>query len=77
LQIPEGKLKEKRREEKNLRWKEREYENGIKKYVGSVKKAVDGKAWVSSPIHYNSDIPSEPLKEFGGFINGQEPIYTS
>ncbi len=76
LQIPEGKLKVKRREEKNSRWKEREYENGIKQHVGSVKKVVDGKAWVSSYAHYNSDIPLEPLEEFGGFVNGQEP-YTA
>jgi hypothetical protein len=72
LQIPEGKLKVKRREEKICGGKG-EYENGIKKYVGSVKKAVDGKAWVSSPIHYNSDIPLEPIEEYGGFVDVQEP----
>ncbi len=76
LQVPEGKLKEKRREEK-IRGREGEYENGIKQHVGSVKKVVDGKAWVSSYVHYNSDIPLEPLEEFGGLIDGQEPIYTS
>jgi retron-type reverse transcriptase len=76
LQIPEGRLEEKRREEK--KWgKEGEYENGIKQHVGSVKKVVDGKAWVSSYVHYNSDIPLELLEEFGGLIDGQEPIYTS
>jgi hypothetical protein len=76
LQIPEGKLKEKRREEKKTGGKGK-YENGIKQHVGSVKKVVDGKAWVSSYVHYNSDIPLEPLEEFGGLIDGQEPIYTS
>jgi hypothetical protein len=76
LQIPEGRLEEKRREEK-VRGGKGEYENNIKRYVGSVKKVVDGKAWVSSYVHYNSDIPLEPLEEFGGLIDGQEPIYTS
>jgi hypothetical protein len=75
-QIPEGRLEEKRREEK-VRGGKGEYENSIKRYVGSVKKVVDGKAWVSSYVHYNSDIPLEPLEEFGGLIDGQEPIYTS
>jgi hypothetical protein len=76
LQIPEGRLEEKRREEK-VRGGKGKYENGIKQHVGSVKKVVDGKAWVSSYVHYNSDIPLEPLEEFGGLIDGQEPIYTS
>jgi hypothetical protein len=76
LQIPEGRLEEKRREEK-IRGGKGEYKNSIKQYVGSVKNAVNGKAWVSSPLHYNSSIPVEPLEEFGGFVTGQEPIYTS
>jgi hypothetical protein len=76
LQIPEGKLKEKRREEKK-RGEGRNYENSIKQYVGSVRKAVGGKAWVSSYVHYNSGIPLEPLEEFGGLTDGQEPIYTN
>jgi retron-type reverse transcriptase len=76
LQIPEGRLEEKRREEKKT-GRKGEYENSIKQYVGSVKKVVDGKTWVSSYVHYNSDIPLEPLEEFGGLIDGQEPIYTN
>jgi hypothetical protein len=76
LQIPEGRLEEKRREEK-VRGGKGEYENSIKQHVGSVRKAVNGKAWVSSPIHYNSDIPLEPLEEYGGLVDGQEPAYTA
>lgn len=76
LQIPEGKLKEKRREEKN-RGGKGEYENSIKQYVQSIRKVVNGKAWVNSPIHYNSGIPLEPLEEYGGFIDGQEAVYTN
>jgi hypothetical protein len=76
LQIPEGKLLEKRREEKK-RGGKGEYENSIKQYVESVRKAIDGKAWVNSLTHYNSGIPLEPLEEFGGLIDGQEPIYTN
>jgi hypothetical protein len=76
LQIPEGKLKEKRREEKNC-GRKGEYENSIKQHVRSVRNAVNGKAWVSSPIHYNSDIPLEPLEEYGGLVDGQEPAYTA
>jgi RNA-directed DNA polymerase len=76
LQIPDGKLKEKGREEKNC-GRKGEYEDSIKQYVRSVKKAIDGKAWVDSFTHYNSDIPLEPLEEFGGFVDGQEPVYTN
>jgi hypothetical protein len=76
LQIPEGKLWEKRREEK-ICGRKGEYVNGVKQLVASVRKAVDEKAWVSSPLHYNSNTPLEPLEEYGGFVNGQEPIYTS
>jgi hypothetical protein len=76
LQIPEWKLEEKRREEK-IRGKGREYENGVKQLAASVRKAVDGKAWVSSPLHYNPNTPLEPLEEYGGFVDGKEPIYTS
>jgi hypothetical protein len=76
LQIPEGRLEKKRREEK-VRGGKEEYENSIKQHVRSVRKAVNGKAWVSSPIHYNSDIPLEPLEEYGGLVDGQEPAYTA
>jgi hypothetical protein len=75
LQIPEGKLKAKGREEKNCGGKG-EYENNIKRYVGSVRKTVNGKAWVNSPIHYNSGIPLEPLEAYEGLVDGQEP-YTA
>jgi hypothetical protein len=76
LQLPKGRLEKKRREEKK-RGSEGEYGNSIKQYVRSVKTVVDGKAWVGSYVHYNSNIPLEPLEEFGGLITNREFAYAT